>query len=895
MTTPLDPNSWDALSPLLDAALDMDPTARAAWLEDLQRKQPELAARLKQILAGEATADAAGFLQPAQPAGAELLASPEARILGPWQLERPIGHGGMGAVWLARRRDGRFEGTAAIKFLTFAVGGAEGQARFRAEGTLLARLTHPNIARLLDAGVSGSGQPYLVLEHVDGAAIDAWCDERHLDVAARLALFQQVLSAVAHAHANLIVHRDLKPSNILVTRDGTAKLLDFGIAKLLERSPGDDTVTRERMLTLDAAAPEQIRGEAVSTATDVYALGILLYQLLAGRHPTNADSPTPAARARAIVELEPVPLSRAVKVDRLRKLFAGDLDNIVAKALEKDPARRYQTVEAFAEDLTRYTQHVPVSARRPTWTYRTGKFIRRNRAAVLGGVVVWVALIGAAVTTALQGRAARAQRDVARYQTERANAQLEFQRLLLSEVGNRPVTMGDLLDHGRDLLLHHSGGDARFLSSLLVDLSDHYGEIGDRRVRDTLLAAADSIARSVGAPGLMAQVQCDRVANLRTEGKYDEAKAALGPIDSLLARAADPTVTIGCLQARGDLALETGHSDSGTAEYRSALAMKERLGETRDAMYFELLSGLGWGLDDGGHPREALATFAHAMSGMDSTGRGRMLSRTIMQHDAAIVLIKLGETAEAERWLHDVLIRAAAADRQGRIEWQPLIHYAEIALIQGHPDSARKYFAIIVTRADTARDRYWQGRGLFGLARAEIALGQTAAARTSAARFAAIARGFSRVKNTDDVVPDTATLAGLLSLAAQRPAVAQERFMAALRTNGYFEGKRKIRLRPVVFRVAETALELGQPAMALEYARAAATTATVDSLAGERSGWVGQARLLEARAQLAAGDTSAARAAATAATRALTFGLGADHLLTREAQALVASLQPATR
>src|SRR5690348_10972390 len=267
----MDPNNWEALSPLLDAALDLDPTARAAWLDELARRQPDIAARLRQMLAGEAQADAARFLVPAQPAGAELLDAPGAKILGPWELQRPIGHGGMGMVWLARRRDGRFEGTAAIKFLTFAVGGAGGEARFRAEGSLLARLTHPNIARLLDAGVSPSGQPYLVLEYVDGSAITAWCDERQLDVPARLALFQQVLAAVAHAHANLIVHRDLKPSNILVTGDGTVKLLDFGIAKLLEQAPDDDTVTRERLLTFDAAAPEQIRGEPVSTATDIYA------------------------------------------------------------------------------------------------------------------------------------------------------------------------------------------------------------------------------------------------------------------------------------------------------------------------------------------------------------------------------------------------------------------------------------------------------------------------------------------------------------------------------------------------------------------------------------------------------------------------------------------------
>ena len=887
----LDPSRWDALSALLDAALDLDPAARAAWLAERRREQPEVAARLEQLLEHELRADAEGFLDPTrQQAGSDLLASPDAQMLGPWKLERPLGQGGMGTVWLARRRDGRFEGTAAIKFLTLALAGAEGEARFRAEGTVLARLTHANIARLLDAGVSPSGQPYLVLEHVDGAPIDAWGDERGLDVPARLALFQQVLAAVAHAHANLIVHRDVKPSNILVTQDGTVKLLDFGIAKLLERAPGDDTVTKERHLTFDSAAPEQIRGEPVSTATDIYALGILLYQLLTGRHPTNEDCPTPAARARAILEVDPLPISRVVRDRGLRKLFAGDLDNIVAKALEKDPARRYGTVAAFGEDLTRYVNHMPVSARRPTWTYRAGKFARRNRAAVLAGVVVWLALIGAAIVTALQARAARVQRDAARYQTARANAQVEFQTLLLSEVGDRPMTMGELLDRGRQLLLHQSSGDPRFLPSLLVDLSDRYAEIGDRVARDTLLNKADSIATALGVPALMAEVRCDRVDALRTQGSYDAAHAALAGVDSLLALNPDPTVRVACLQSGGQLALETGQADAGATAFRAALAIKQRLDQTRDAMYFDLLSGLGEALGDGGHPREALATFARAIAGMDSTGRGGMLSRTIMEHDAAVDLLKIGETAEAERVFHDVLMRAAAADRQGRIDWQPLIHYAETALAQRHADSASKYFGMIVRRADAEANPYWQGRGRFGLARAQIALGQVAQARASVARFAKIARAFPPLKKTDDLVPDTSILTGLMSLASGHPGAAQASFLLALHANGYFEGKLRTRLRPVVLLVGQTALDLGQPATALEYARAAATSATIDSLAGVRSAWVGQARLLEARALLATGDSNAARQASNTAARALTVGAGAGHPLTLEAQALLRSL-----
>ena len=890
MSNPLDPQDWKALDALLDQALDLEPEARAAWLAERRREQPELAARLEQLLAREAQADAEGFLSPehARPA-ADLLASPETRELGPWLLERPIGQGGMGTVWLASRADGRFEGKAAIKFLALALSGAEGEARFRAEGHVLARLTHPNIARLLDAGLSPGGQPYLVLEHVDGAAIDRWCDERALNVTGRLALFQQVLAAVAHAHANLIVHRDLKASNILVAHDGTVKLLDFGIAKLLEGTPENDTVTRSRMLTFDAAAPEQIRGDPVSTATDVYALGILLYQLLTGRHPTNEDAPTPAARARAIVELEPALLSRAVKDQRLRATFSGDLDNILAKALDKNPARRYQTVAAFADDLTRFEHHRPVRARHATLAYRTAKFVRRNRGAVVAGAVVWLALIGAAVVTALQAHAARVQRDAARYQSERADAQVEFQTLLLSEVGDQPMTMGQLLDRGRQLLIRQ-GGDPRFLSSLLVDLSDRYGEIGARQTRDTLLDVADSIARSIGSPALLAEVRCDRVDQLRTEGRYDDARKLLPSADSLRRLAGDPTVSVGCLETRGNLENEIGHADSATQAFSEAVSIKTQIGQTRDATYFSLLSGLATAQDQGGNPRAALPTYDRALAGMDSSGRGGMMERVIMEHDKAYALARLGELAEAERSYHDVLIRAARADAAGRIDWQPLIHYAETALEEAHPDSAAKYFGMIVAQAQSKQDKYWLGRGLYGLARSQIALGDLGRARATATRFAAALRAFPRVQNTDDVMPDTTTLAGLLAAAHGNTAVAQEALLTALHRSGWFDGKRRIRMRPVAMVAGDLALELGWPDSAFRYARILDSTFSWDSLTYRRSGWMGAAALLEARARLASGDTAKARATATSARGALAVGLGPEHPLTRRADSLLSRL-----
>ncbi|HEX6964677.1 MAG TPA: serine/threonine-protein kinase, partial [Gemmatimonadaceae bacterium] len=273
----MDRDHWRVLEPLLDHALELSVEARASWLDALRDESPALAGELATLLSGEEAADQRGFLN--VPLGVR----PEGMEIGAYTLERALGQGGMGSVWLARRTDGRFEGFAAVKLLNLALLGPAGQARFRREGSVLARLTHPGIARLMDAGVCASGQPYLVLEYVDGEPIDRYADAHHLPLDARVRLVLDVLAAVGHAHANLIVHRDLKPSNILVTRDGVVKLLDFGIAKLLrdDLAEGRSALTAEsaHLMTPEFAAPEQVSGGTITTATDVYACGVLLYLL----------------------------------------------------------------------------------------------------------------------------------------------------------------------------------------------------------------------------------------------------------------------------------------------------------------------------------------------------------------------------------------------------------------------------------------------------------------------------------------------------------------------------------------------------------------------------------------------------------------------------------------
>ena len=380
----IDRDRWRELEPLLDQALDLSDEERIRFLDELRSNSPDLAAELTSLLSGEAVADQRGFL--VEPLARERRDATLAGLeLGAYTLERALGQGGMGSVWLAHRSDGRFEGNAAVKLLNLALVSPAGQERFRQEGSVLARLTHPGIARLLDAGVSPGGQPYLVLEYVDGKRIDVFADERGLSVEERVRLFLQVLSAVSHAHANLIVHRDLKPSNILVTADGTAKLLDFGLAKLLEQDqPGKmrATLTTYRWMTPEYAAPEQILGTPVTPRTDVYQLGAVLYTLLTDRTPFGRHAATLPKLQAAVLTEEHDPMGRA---------FRGDLDAVVSKALRKDPAVRYASAREFADDIRRYLVGHPVQARRQTLDYRARRFVVRNRvriAAAAGTVLV---------------------------------------------------------------------------------------------------------------------------------------------------------------------------------------------------------------------------------------------------------------------------------------------------------------------------------------------------------------------------------------------------------------------------------------------------------------------------------------------------------------------------
>lgn len=522
---PSDPKArWQRLSPLLDELLDMEPPARAARLAAMQDLAPELAAELERLLAQDAALEAQGFLaQPALPPTLSAVVALPGQTVGAYRLERELGQGGMGSVWLARRTDGRFEGLVAIKFLTSGLLGQGDAARFAREGQILARLTHPHIARLIDAGVAQDGlQPYLVLEYVEeGLPIDRFCESRQLDTAQRITLFLDVLAAVAHAHNRLILHRDLKPGNILVDRQGQVKLLDFGIAKLL----GDPTqalggaeateLTRQagRAFTPQFAAPEQVQGGEVSTATDVYALGVLLYLLLSGgKHPTAGATRAEAQaldRLRAVVEEEPKRLSDQLRSQgdaRRARELRGDLDTICAKALKKRPSERYENAAALAEDLRRWLQHEPIAARPDSRSYRLAKFLRRHYLGVAAGSVAALGLstgIGLALWKAHEAQTQRTQ----------AEGLIEF---MLGDLRKKLEPVGRL------------------------DVLDAVGEqaLGYYNAQDLARSDADSLGRRARALHLMGEIAEKRGKMSEAEQLFRQAADSTG---ELLAR--DPRNT----------------------------------------------------------------------------------------------------------------------------------------------------------------------------------------------------------------------------------------------------------------------------------------------------------------------------------------------------------------
>lgn len=520
------------LSSLLDAYLDLDPAERDAWLDGLTGDAARLRPALSRVLARDARGDLDAFLEELPAVAAASAGAPPSDFhagdaVGPYRLLYSIGRGGMGEVWLATRSDGHLKRGVALKLPMVGLRRSVLVQRFERERDILAALIHPHIARLYDAGVADDGQPFMALEYVQGTPITQAADDRALDVAGRVRLLRQVMDAVQYAHANLVVHRDLKPANVLVTADGEAKLLDFGIAKLLEEEDGataDSDLTRlgGRALTLRYAAPELIAGGPVTTAVDVWALGVLLYELLAGRRPFGGGAATGVEQE--ILYREPTRPSQGTGgvLSRQSRSRAADLDTIVLKALKKDAAARYATVGGFADDLDRWLRGEPVLAQPDRWGYRLRLFVGRHRFAAAATTLASVALIATAAVALVQGQRAREE-------SARALAARDFMVDLFGQTDpdhsrGQEVSAKQLLLKGRQNIVTTLRDQPLLQAELLYSIGLALDNMYDLAASDAAYADAAERFQRLGRRREAATITVDRAA-LRLGSEWQAAEA----------------------------------------------------------------------------------------------------------------------------------------------------------------------------------------------------------------------------------------------------------------------------------------------------------------------------------------------------------------------------------
>jgi len=622
----MQPSTWERLEAIFFEALDLAAEERAAFLDRVCADDPDLRAEVEAVLASHLAMETDGLPD----------VSPEGRVgarVGAWRLEERIGRGGMGEVYRARRADEQYEQEVAIKIVRSGLSPWEMVRRFRLERQILARLEHPNVAALLDGGVTEEGQPYLVMQFVRGAPITAWVDTHALPVRDRLQLFVSVCRAVQFAHTNLVVHRDLKPSNILVTDDGQVRLLDFGIAKLLDPEGTRGVVPTESLLLLtpEHAAPEQFLGQPITTATDVYQLGVLLFELLTSSRPFHASSSIDLHRA--ICEQEPTRPSsalgrlaavdngqadtvdvadaaraRATTPDGLRRQLRGDLDRIVLMALRKEPGRRYGSAADLADDIERYLAGYPVRARPESFGYVASRFVRRHRFGVAAGTALAAALVALVVlslrfaaTTAAQAAAIAEERDVAVEVSSFLEGLFEASDPYATGTDRLDtLRIRDFLDEGTRRVRTGLEGRPLVQARLLTTLGKAWRNMGRFEASLPLLEEAVSIRQRELGPASpdVASSRTDLAQLLISQGRHEEAGVLL---DSSLAVFGRDSVRhtrplASTLAVQGALFQETGRYPDAETAYRRALAIASADTTVDDGRRAEHLSNLATAL-----------------------------------------------------------------------------------------------------------------------------------------------------------------------------------------------------------------------------------------------------------------------------------------------------------
>jgi len=885
------------MNTLLRAALDVPAEQREAWLGALPDAQRALVPLLRAMLQRSLVETDDFMLRPVGLVGADAEVAPADAAgdrVGPYRLLQQLGAGGMATVWLAERADGALQRQVALK-LPHGWSPALAQ-RMARERDFLAALEHPHIARLYDAGSTAAGRPWLAMERIEGVTIDEHCRAAKLDVVARLRLFLQVCDAVSYAHAQLIVHRDLKPSNILVTARGDVKLLDFGVAKLLadDAAPaGQLTQLIGRAVTPDYASPEQAAGRAVGVATDVYSLGVVLYELLTGQRPYRIDAHA-AALERAIVAAVVPPASSRVDDAALARRLRGDLDTVLDKALRKEPAQRYASVEALAGDVRRHLGGQPVVARPIGGAERLLKFVKRHRGPALSGALVAAAVVAGLIGTLTQARRAEQQATVAQQQRDFAFKELghaeaadELMRYVLSDSADRPFTAPELLRRAELLIDARYAADAALRARLLMTLADLQREVGDTTQADSLLARAQASVQAAHDPSVAAQLSCMRAGVYGHLGRLQEAKALLESTWATLraAGSSDPAAELACHIEGASVYRNLADPQQILLHAQAALQLigAPRPGQVIQAIMMGVAIGEAHGLM--GDVGRAIAAHEQAIEQLRSIGRGHTGIVSTMEHNMAGYLSRAGRPLLASELLaRHIASEGPPGQPRDPSSWT---NYGRMLARIGRYAQAEPLL-------QQALRAYLANGNARGEAFTRLGLASLTCERESLARcdqqLAQVTQLLRAVlPPRHSVFANVQLLGGQAALAARQPALARQRLQAALAAYDEAADRTPSRiLAQALLARAEQALDRGPAARALADQAVAAARA---SMQGQpQTEWLGSALLAQGVVLAAQGQGGAARAVLGEAVGQLQASMGAEALPTRDAQARLAAL-----
>ena len=691
---------------ILRDALDLPTAERDGYVERACAGDAALLGNLRRLLALDAET-ALPLDQPAQAHAAKLMADDDATTtrlhagarVGPYRLVRELGHGGMGSVWLAERDDGQFQQQVALKLIRLGMDSEHVQRQFRRERALLARLQHPNIAQLIDGGLDERGRPWFAMERIEGVGLGDWIERTQPDLRTRLQLFAKLCRAVAHAHRQLVVHRDLKPSNVLVQADGEPRLLDFGIARLVEREDAEQTATMQRFLTRDFAAPEQLRGEAAGTSADVYALGLILFELLTGqRYRRLQADDTKTLRPSAALDAT---TSAATGISRTQ--LRGDLDAIALRALADEPARRYADAQQLADDVQRHLDGKPVEARPDSLAYRTAKFARRNRAAVVAaafGVAALLAGSGIAFWQALQKSAEAERARIALRQSESVRDFIASVFLAAdpSRGKGTETTAGELLARAHERVAQELANEPEVAAQLLDQIGNTYVSLGqDDLARATLKEALAFNERSPHPSlGIAASAGGRLAYYVFNDGDSGKALAQLDAIIDRLRGSGDADrevfAQLGKMhELKGNVLYAIGRKEEAREAGRVAAAS---WAEVRDAHPIEYLWAEVGQIDLEaalGHGQAALERADHLLA--DPLLHGKDVPPALTLHARGVrvrALQALDRHAEAEPLLRDTIDAFAAQyGRDGAMTRYWRFRHAETLHALGRLDEAQ--------------------------------------------------------------------------------------------------------------------------------------------------------------------------------------------------------------